>query len=142
MFESSLVESRGLVVSGTQRWTALGSVALQFAVAAALVAIPLLHPEALPMLTDAPKLFVPPAPRPPVPPVRVPVVASTSSAISIPSTVATVAASLVRSMLPGSDTGPAPLVDTGISLFGSGTGGLRVWQSRIQAAARGFRWLR
>ena len=41
MFEGSLVESRGLVVSETQRWTALGSLTLQLALAGLLLAIPL-----------------------------------------------------------------------------------------------------
>ena len=59
MFEGSLVESRGLVASKTQKWTALGSLALQCAMAALLIAIPMLRPEVLPVSVMAPKITGP-----------------------------------------------------------------------------------
>ena len=59
MFEGSLVESRGLVASKTQKWTALGSLALQGAIAAVLIAIPMLRPEVLPLTVAAPHISVP-----------------------------------------------------------------------------------
>jgi protein TonB len=59
MFEGSLMESRGLIASRTQKWTALGSLALQCTVAAVLIAIPMLRPEMLPVSVMAPKITVP-----------------------------------------------------------------------------------
>jgi protein TonB len=67
MFEDSLVESRVAVVSAEKRWTAVASVALQVSLAAVVIALPLLHPEALPFHVDAPKVLMPVIPRPPVP---------------------------------------------------------------------------
>jgi protein TonB len=84
MFEGTLVESRGLVGTGTARWTALGSIALQCSLAAMLIALPLLRPEALPMLLNSPQLEIP-APKPPAPVVRVTEAASAAStAMSVP----------------------------------------------------------
>jgi protein TonB len=59
MFEGSLVESRDLVASKTRKWTALGSLALQCAIAAVLIAIPTLRPEMLPVSVTAPKITIP-----------------------------------------------------------------------------------
>ncbi len=67
MFEDSLVESRGFEVSSSKRWTTLGSIGLQVAVAGVVIALPLLHPEALPFRFEAPRVLVPLAPKPPVP---------------------------------------------------------------------------
>jgi protein TonB len=87
MFEGSLVESRGLVVSHTQRWTALGSLALQCSLAALLIVIPLLRPQSLPFITVAPKLVAPiPPPRPPIPVAQPQPANSASSAMSAPAT--------------------------------------------------------
>jgi protein TonB len=67
MFEGSLVESRGLVVSRAQRWSAVGSATLQLMLAALIVVIPLMRPQTLKIFTQAPHLTVPPLPvRPPV----------------------------------------------------------------------------
>ena len=67
MFEDSLVESRGFEVSSSKRWTTLGSIGLQVAVAGVVIALPLLHPEALPFRFEAPRVLVPLVPKPPVP---------------------------------------------------------------------------
>ena len=67
MFEGTLVESRGLEHTGTERWTALGSMTIQLAVAGLLIAIPLLHPEALRMSPLAPPVALPLLHKPPVP---------------------------------------------------------------------------
>jgi protein TonB len=68
MFEGCLVESRGLVVSRTQRWSALGSAAFQLMLAALIATIPLLRPQTLTkFLPIAPQLTAPPPPRPPAP---------------------------------------------------------------------------
>ena len=56
MFEDSLVESRGFEVSSSKRWTTLGSIGLQVAVAGVVIALPLLHPEALPFRFEAPRV--------------------------------------------------------------------------------------
>jgi protein TonB len=71
MFEDSLVESRGFEVSSSKRWTTLGSIGLQVAVAGVVIALPLLHPEALPFRFEAPRVLVPLVPKPPVPVERV-----------------------------------------------------------------------
>lgn len=67
MFEGSLVESRGLAGTGTERWTALGSMTVQLAVAGLLIAIPLIRPQVLPMPGVAPPLALPFLRKPPMP---------------------------------------------------------------------------
>lgn len=59
MFERSLVESRGLVASKMQKWWALGSFAVQSALAALLIAIPMIRPEVLQLKAPAPQITVP-----------------------------------------------------------------------------------
>ncbi len=78
MFEDSLVESRGFEVSSSKRWTTLGSIGLQVAVAGVVIALPLLHPEALPFRFEAPRVLVPLVPKPAVLVERVRGVASAS----------------------------------------------------------------
>ncbi len=79
MFEQSLVESTHSLKT-QNRWSIWLSLALQAAVAAAIVALPLLHPEGLGRLSlGPPQLFVPSPPPPPPPPVRVVAHASTAS---------------------------------------------------------------
>ena len=119
MFEGSLVESRRLAVSATQRWTAVGSAALQFGIAGLLVAIPLLHPEVLPLLVDAPKLVVPAPAPPPPPPVQVQqAVNASSTAMNVPAASAAPmpAARSILSRPQGADVGPEPTVATGIRM--------------------------
>jgi protein TonB len=66
MFEDSLVESQSAPASASKRWTMLGSTALQAAIAATLITLPLLHPERLSFHVDTPLVFTPPPPRPPI----------------------------------------------------------------------------
>lgn len=66
MFEDSFVESQISHVSNTKRWTMLGSTALQLAIIAMLITMPLLHPERLTAHLAAPLVFTPPPPKPPV----------------------------------------------------------------------------
>ena len=127
MFEGSLVESRGLLVSGTRRWTALGSVVVQCAVAGLLVAIPLLHPDILPLLkVDAPKLVVPvPKATPPVVRVRTEPAVSASEAISVPAASPAPVSqtrSLLPSLLPSADPGPEPAIAMNFNMSSGGTG--------------------
>src|ERR1700678_392807 len=84
MFEDSLVESRIGEVSASKRWPALVSISLQFAVAALVIALPLLHPEALPFHADTPKLLLPLTPKPTVPMVRVESTSATSTNVAAP----------------------------------------------------------
>ena len=66
MFEGSLVESRGPATSRAQRWSAIGSAAVQMMVAALIVVVPLMRPQTLRILAVAPHLTAPPLPvRPP-----------------------------------------------------------------------------
>jgi protein TonB len=66
MFEDSFVESQAAQGSTATRWTMAGSTALQVAIAAALVALPLLHPERLNFHVDTPLVFTLPLPKPPI----------------------------------------------------------------------------
>ncbi len=92
MFEDSLVESRGFEVSSSKRWTTLGSIGLQVAVAGVVIALPLLHPEALPFRFEAPRVLVPLVPKPPVPVEHVQREAAASpSSTAAPTAMATVA---------------------------------------------------
>lgn len=67
MFEDSLVISQVQSTSSTERWTALASITLQFALAAFVITLPLLHPEKLAFRADSPLIFTPPPPKPPTP---------------------------------------------------------------------------
>jgi periplasmic protein TonB len=125
MFEGSLVESRGLVASGTARWTALGSITLQCAVAGLLIAIPLFHPEGLPTLSDAPRLLVPLPPKPPVVPIQVEHTTASSEAMSVPA--ASPAPAMVRPLIltrPGEMTEGPPAAYTDVRIGGSGSNSL------------------
>lgn len=67
MFEGSLVESRGLVTSRTQRWSAFGSAAFQLMLATLIVVIPLMRPQSIKLLKEVPHLTAPPMPVRPEP---------------------------------------------------------------------------
>ena len=124
MFEGSLVESRGLPLSQTQRWAALGSLTVQCAVAALLLALPLLRPQVLPMLTEAPQIALPFVSRPPVVPLRTAAVAASSSAVSAPaSEPVQAAASRPLIFQHGGELadGPVPAIGTNLRM-GDGTG--------------------
>jgi protein TonB len=112
MFEDSLVESRVVSISTNKRWTALASISLQFAVAAIVIMLPLLHPEALPFHEDVPKLLLPLPPKPPVPVVH----AERASAISANiATASAVRAMVAPNLLPSREaaTDPPPLAPIG-----------------------------
>ena len=66
MFEDSLLESQGRLVSKSRRWITLGSVGLQCLVAAVIVIVPMVKPEALPFSAMAPAVVVPLPKKPPV----------------------------------------------------------------------------
>jgi periplasmic protein TonB len=103
MFEDSLVESRVFPVSSSKRWTALASISLQFAVAGAVIALPLFHPEVMPFHEDSPKVMLPLLPKPPAPPVQIQrIVESTSSGASPSLPQPTV----IPSLLPGRNASP------------------------------------
>jgi protein TonB len=122
MFEGSLVESRGLVVSRTQRWTALGSLTVQLAVAGLLLAIPLVRPEVLPPFMVAPHVELPIPLKPPVVQ-RVETTTAASTGMSAPAS--SVATAPTRPFLfprPGDAVeGPAPAFDPNLRMGGGGT---------------------
>lgn len=99
MFEDSMFESRAAGPSATRRWTIAGSSALQIAIAATLVVVPLLHPEKLAFHVDTPLVFTPPPPRPPVR-VDTQQVAESASSPTIPIT--------LRPLIPIIDHHPGP----------------------------------
>ncbi|MDQ2832208.1 MAG: hypothetical protein M3Y50_00375 [Acidobacteriota bacterium] len=79
MFEASLVESRSASPSAAKRWIALSSAALQSCIVAALIAIPLLHPQPLAFHVEAPAVLIPLPPKPPAPIVHADRVATSST---------------------------------------------------------------
>ena len=84
MFEGSLVESRHLLRTNN-RWTGLISVLFQTTAVLALVALPLLHPEALPYTFLKPESLTAPLPPEPVKPVEAQrVQAANSTAMAMP----------------------------------------------------------
>lgn len=106
MFEGSLVESAALLQS-RNRWPAVVSVSIQAMLAAALVSLPLLHPEVLPLHVPALSL-VPPAPRPPehVPQPQPVHVASSANALATPTSNTPIRGRTdLMPHLPGPDTG-------------------------------------
>jgi len=129
MFEGSLVESRGLVGTGTERWTALGSLTVQLAVAGLLLAIPLLRPQVLTVTPAAAPLVAPFLRRPPAPvEARA---AGSSAAMSAPAA-RPVAIALGPSIWPHPGVvadGPAVAIDTSTGMgpaTGSGAGALSI----------------
>ncbi len=124
MFEGSLVESRGLVVSETQRWTALGSLTLQLAVAGLLIAIPLLRPQALPVLADAPRLELPLPIKPPQAQPRAE--GGPATGMSVPATGPQMAATrrFVLPVVGAPEFEPAPSVEGNLRMGSGGAGPL------------------
>jgi periplasmic protein TonB len=105
MFEDSLVESRVGHLSPSKRWTTLASIGLQIAIAGIVIALPLLHPEALPLRVDAPKMLLPLPLKPPVPVVRAERASAASTSLAVPSAVR---ARVIPSLLPSRDADDAP----------------------------------
>jgi protein TonB len=128
MFEGSLVESRGLSVSGTQKWTALGSLTVQVGLAGLLLAIPMWRPEVLPMMSRAPRVALPVMSKPPVMVQAARTTSSVPSGVSMPAAAVPVMESGHRLIFNphGERTdGPAPTLLTGVGMPG-GTGPLVV----------------
>jgi len=77
------MESQNRLSSPNQRWTTIVSLTLQCLLVAAIIALPLFHPEALPFRVGAPNITLPLKPLPqPVPRVDATSAASTSAATS------------------------------------------------------------
>lgn len=117
MFEDSLVESAALLRTHN-RWPALLSTAAQLCAAALIVALPLLHPEVLPMPHILRASLAPPRPpAPPPPPVHLqprPAAAATSAPAAsspVPNT------QLIRDLLhpsgPPVEAPALPVIDLG-----------------------------
>ncbi len=83
MFEDSLLESSGRLVSKNRRWITVGSVGLQCLVAAGIAIVPMVKPEALPFTAMAPAVVVPMPKKPPVM-VKVAATHAAASAASVP----------------------------------------------------------
>jgi len=62
MFEENMIESQIAQLSATKQWTMAGSIALQTALAAVLVVLPLIHPEGLAFHRETALVFTPPLP--------------------------------------------------------------------------------
>jgi protein TonB len=123
MFEESLVESTSLLRS-RNRWPAIFSFALQAAIVSALVTLPLLHPEILPVSVPKLLLFAPPL-KPPTPPPVQPVRVETSGAAT------TVAAPMQAARISRAFTSDGQAVDqpalaVGMTMIGAGQSPLSV----------------
>jgi protein TonB len=124
MFEGSLVESRGMAGTGTERWTALGSVAVQ-CVAGLLMMIPLLKPQVMTVPKGEAPLALPFWRKPPVP-----VQTRAASAAKASASVASGAAALAlagRTIWPHPGEmadGAAPVVETNVGMGAVGPGAL------------------
>jgi protein TonB len=136
MFEGSLVESTSLLRS-RNRWPAVASVGVQALLVAVLVAVPLLHPEVVSMVTPHMTLYAPALPRPVPPPLPVHLVHVEANASSAPAALAAPAAQLTHVMISTSTPVDAPVMAEGMNLgparpnlpdalVGSGTAGPRV----------------
>lgn len=125
MFEGSLVESRSLLRSGTERWTALGSMTLQLAVAGLLIAIPLLRPDVLPLPRVTAPVALPFLQKPPAP-VRANTTTAASRSVSLPAAGSATPAGhpLVFSRRGGSAGDDAPAVPFGPGMGSGDTRGL------------------
>jgi protein TonB len=112
MFEGSLVESTTLL-KARNRWPTVISVAIQAAIAATIIAVPLLHPEAIKLRAPMMTLIAPP-PRPPQPPPppprpRVRMESASSSPMSAPTAPATNAPSgVTRTFIESTSPSNAP----------------------------------
>jgi protein TonB len=126
MFEGCLVESRGMAVSSTQRWTALGSLTFQLALAGLLIAIPLVRPQALPTFSTAPQLELPLPMRPPVPVVQTRTAGGSATTMSVPAAAPQTAATqrLEFPRLGDLNAGPAPAFDPNLRMGPGGPGTL------------------
>jgi protein TonB len=125
MFEGCLVESRGLAISRTQRWSTLGSLTFQCALAAVLIAVPLLRPQALPMLASAPHLALSMPTKPPVVVAASKASSAASSAFAAPQASQAPATSahpfiFVRSSGPSNE--PEPSFDPNLRMTSTGFG--------------------
>jgi protein TonB len=118
MFEDSLVESRVGEVSSSKRWTTVASMGLQFAVAGLVIALPLLHPEALPFSIEAPKMLLPLLPKPSAPPLQVQRVTEATSSFAT-------AAPPQPTILPARLPGRGVAAEEEPSLLSPGTIGMR-----------------
>lgn len=105
MFEDSLVVSQVRHASSPERWTALVSISFQFALAALIIALPLLHPERLAFVAATPHILMPPPPRPPVP-IRPVQAAAASDALASTTTQALQTRSMLPRLFPLTDDAP------------------------------------
>lgn len=112
MFEDSLVISQVRRTASPERWTALASVGFQFALAALVIALPLLHPERLTFVAETAHILVPPPPRTPIP-IQQPQAASAASGLRTPTTARSMPMLPRLIPLPGEDATPVPAISSG-----------------------------
>jgi protein TonB len=120
MFEESLVESTSLLRS-RNRWPALCAFAIEAAIASALIAFPVLHPEILPVSVPRLTLFAPlPVVRPTPPPLRLRVETPVASGANVaaPMQEARISQSGLQSDARGLDR---PELALGVNLMGAGS---------------------
>ena len=111
MFEKSLIESTA-VLQTRNRWPTVISVAIQAAIAATIVAVPLLHPEVIKLHAPTMTLFAPPPhphEPPPPPPQRVHLAPTNAMSTSAPAAAApTNAPQITRTFIAANNAADAP----------------------------------
>ena len=119
MFEESLLESAHLIRTQS-RWPAFASFALQAAIAATIILIPILHPEVAPLRAKLLELTAPPPPTPPPPPpqrVHVDSSAASTSATPPPMEAAiTQGPRIERTLNPNGFTDTPPPIGAGMNM--------------------------
>ena len=116
MFEDSFIESKLSPVPARRPWTMAGSAVVQLAMAAALVTLPLLHPERLSLHMATPVLVTPPLPKPPVQIVQQQKIASTPALTQEPMQNIQPRLPIIRRAPSAAIDPPAPLLFTGTGM--------------------------
>jgi protein TonB len=119
MFEDSLVESTSLL-RHDNRWPALVSVTAQLLAAAAVLSLPLLHPETLPLARSLSATLAPPRPPAPPPPIvhlrpQPALAPRTSASAAVPQTLTSVLRDLLHPSGPPVDAPALPIIDLGVN---------------------------
>jgi protein TonB len=120
MFEESMIESQIAQLSATKQWTMAGSIALQTALAATLVALPLVHPEGLAFHRETALVFTPPLP--PHPPIPIAQSQPSSPEMSTGFSAPTTSRPLIRTLMPATEPDIATPSMTGPSSSAFGMG--------------------
>jgi len=119
MFETSLVESRPFLQT-RNRWPAMLSVAIQAGIVIALITIPLVHPEVLPLTIPKLQVVAPRYHPAPPPPITQPLHVQTAMAPSAPAPPTHAAVLPQQAFHSDAQTVDAPTLSVGLNLGDTG----------------------